>query len=84
MGVYDIRKDNANARNLHDYIKDFVASFENTNFLFDSICTISMKTDKFSCVNDCINEVNEYLLKLSLRVKNFKPFNNLCFVLSHL
>ena len=83
-GVNDIRKDRANARYLHDFIKDFVASFVNTKFLFDSICPVSMNADRFNCMNDCIDKVNEYLLKLSLRVKNFKLFDNLCFGLPHL
>ena len=83
-GVNDIRKNKVDAITLHDHVKDFVAHFKNTQFLFDSICPVSMNADRFNHVNECINKSNEYLLKFSLRVDNFKLFDNLCFGLPHL
>ena len=83
-GVNDIRKNKVDARTLHDHVKNFVARFKNTQFLFDSICPVSMNADRFNHVNDCINKTNEFLVKLSIRTEHLKLFDNLCFGLPHL
>ena len=83
-GVNDVRHNKVDARTLHDHVKSFVAQFKNTQFLFDSISPLSINADRFNRINDCIDNTNEYLLKLSLRTENFKLFDNLCFGLAHL
>lgn len=83
-GVNDIMKNKVDARILHDHLKNFISRFDKTQFLFDSICPVSMNTDRFNRVNDCINNTNEYLLKFSIRTDNLRLFDNLCFGLPHL
>ena len=79
-GVNDIMKNKVDARTLHDHLKNFVSRFDKTQFLFDSICPVSMNRDKFNHVNDRIDSnTNEYLLKFAIRTDNSRLFDNLCF-----
>ena len=83
-GINDITKNRADAITLHDHVKHFISQFKNTQFLFDSVSPVSLKSDRFNHTNDCIDKLNEYLFKFSLRTENFKLFDNLSFGLPHL
>lgn len=83
-GINGIIKVGADARTLHGHILYIASKFLKTQFLFDSIYPVNLNADRSSRVNDCIDKVNEYIFKLSLRTKNLKLFDSLNFGLPHL
>ena len=83
-GLNDVRRNKADALTLHDHMKHFVAQFPNTQFLFDSVSPLAMHADRFNVVNSCVDKLNEFLLKFSLRTSNFRLIDNLCLGLPHL
>ena len=83
-GINDIRKNHVSARHLHDHVRDFIAQFPGTEFLFDSLSPVALRADPRRFRNDTIDDFNELMFLLSLHTKNFKLFDNLKFGMSHL
>jgi alkylated DNA repair dioxygenase AlkB len=87
-GINDLRKNKVSPRLLHDHMQYFVQQAErlypNTRFLFDAITPLSVSADRFHVMNNIINELNQLLVGLSVRSKNFKLFDNLNFGVPHL
>jgi alkylated DNA repair dioxygenase AlkB len=83
-GVNDLRRDRADPLSLHDYVKHFTPQFPQTQFIFDAVSPVSLKSDPYYSLNNSINRLNLLLFQLSLRSKNFKLFDNLSFGIAHL
>jgi hypothetical protein len=84
-GVNDLRRSRAaTPLSLHDYVKDLTSQYPKTQFIFDAVSPVSLKSDPYHSLNDSINRLNLLLFQLSLRSRNFKLFDNLSFGLAHL
>ena len=82
-GINDLRHRKASPLQIHNFLKSFTEQFQ-TQFLFDSICPMAMRADRFNLINQQSDRLNELLVHLSVHSKNFKLFENLNFGLSHL
>lgn len=83
-GVNDIRFGRAKPWTLHDHMRYLASRFPRTQFMFDSISPISMSANRFTKINQFINETNDLLFNLSMVSANFKLFDNLSFGMPHL
>ena len=83
-GINDLEKNHAPARLLHDHVRDFVAQFPRTEFLFDSVSAIALRADPHRLRNDRIDDFNELMFHLSLHTAHFKLFDNPNFGTAHL
>ena len=83
-GVNDMRKNGVNARILHDHVRNFVAQYPKTQFLFDSVTNVTMNADPYNALNPNINFFNRLMFKCSLRHANIHLFDNLAFGWGHL
>lgn len=83
-GINDIKFNQASPVTLHSFIRDSVAQYPTTQFLFDAISPLSINADRYNQMNARIDHVNELILKLSIRTANIKLFDNVSFGLSHL
>ncbi len=84
VGINDLRHNKVDPWTLHDHLRHFSRQFCNTQIIFDAISPLAMIADQFNHTNNRIERLNELLLNLSLRSKNFKLFDNLSFGLPHL
>ena len=83
-GINDIKFNQASPVTLHSFIRDSVAQYPTTQFLFDAISPLSINADRYNQMNARIDHVNELILKLSIRTSNIKLFDNVSINLSHL
>ena len=82
-GINDIRHNKASPRQIHDSLQSFTSRFS-AQFLFDSVCPMSIYADPTNAINNRVNSLNELLILLSIHSNNFKLFDNVNFGLAHL
>ncbi|MCP4262052.1 MAG: alpha-ketoglutarate-dependent dioxygenase AlkB [Planctomycetes bacterium] len=82
-GINDMRHRRVDPITLHNHLKHFTEQY-NTQFIFDAVSPLTMHADRFNKLNNDIDTLNELLLQLSLRSRNFKLFENTSFGLAHL
>ena len=79
-GINDIIRERGDALQLFDYLRNLMESYYNKYpskiFIFYAVSDVS---GKFIDFNPVIDQFNDYCFEMSLRLSNFKLFNNLFF-----